>query len=108
MELIKYNTILQKILDILIDEHHGAHANIVHKTLNLIYQNSVIEFINEINTINFWGGSGAIWEIKILNKDNEEIFYDSLINLLLEMENDKILNPKFRNTLNILKKIKKQ
>jgi hypothetical protein len=49
------------------------------------------EFLNLINGIDMWGGSGAVWEVYIENKIDVKEFESQMLKLILLMENTKIM-----------------
>jgi hypothetical protein len=57
---------------------------------NLITEDYHI-FIDNINSVNMWGGSGAVWEVYFENQDIQRKFNFEILELINLMEKTKIL-----------------
>ncbi|WP_029272450.1 hypothetical protein [Flavobacterium sp. KJJ] len=90
-DLQNYIRILSKILDVLSDEKLSAQANIILNLIDLIQFKHLDEFRKNINGIDMWGGSGAVWEVYIEDKLQSIKFERSIIELINFMETTKIL-----------------
>jgi len=83
--------ILKKIKENLIVSNMDAQVNVINNLLTLINHKNDKCFIKKINGIEMWGGSGAVWEIYIEDKDITKDFEANMIKLINELERIGIL-----------------
>jgi len=87
----KYLDTLKNIEIILRKGELFGQANFVENLIqNLIVENYQI-FINDINGVNMWGGSGAVWEVYFENRNLQQKFNFEMLELINLMEKTKIL-----------------
>jgi len=95
-ELIKnakseYLDTLKNIEAILRKGELFGQENVVKNLMqNLITEDYQI-FIDNINSVNMWGGSGAVWEVYFENQDLQRKFNFEMLELINLMEKTKIL-----------------
>ncbi len=90
-EVIEYLLILNELLKLLNDLKLHLHAEIIQNIIDKIKKNNFKEFQEEINSVDMWGGSGAVWEIYIKEEEKEKEFRILIIKLIDLMEKTKIL-----------------
>ena len=87
----KYLDTLKNIEAILRKEELFGQENIVKNLMqNLITEDYQI-FIDKINSVDMWGGSGAVWEVYFENQDLQRKFNFEMLELINLMEKTKIL-----------------
>jgi hypothetical protein len=87
----KYLDTLKNIEVILRKGELFGQANVVENLMqNLITEDYQI-FIDDINSVNMWGGSGAVWEVYFENKNLQQKFNFEMLELINLMEKTKIL-----------------
>ena len=87
----KYLDTLKKIEAILRKGELFGQENVVKNLMqNLITEDYQI-FIDNINSVNMWGGSGAVWEVCFENQDLQRKFNFEILELINLMEKTKIL-----------------
>ena len=88
----EYVETLANIENILREAKIYPQANYVEKTLESLKSENYEEFKKEIKSVNFWGGSGAVWEVYFEDKKLEKKFSVEMIKLIDLMEKSKISN----------------
>lgn len=87
----RYLNTLKNIEIILRNEGLFSQANVIDNlTQNLIAEDYQI-FINDINSVDMWGGSGAVWEVHFENKTLQRKFNIEMIELINLMKITKVL-----------------
>lgn len=100
----KYLDTLKNIKVILKKGELFGQANVVENLIqNLITEDYQI-FIDNINSVNMWGGSGAVWEVYFENQDLQRKFNFEMLELINLMGKTKILE----NGIKPLKKLFKR
>ena len=79
-------------MHILQNENLIPQANVVLKLIDLIQLQSNEEFKKHINGVSMWGGSGAVWEVYIEDKNEAQKFEENMVKLINLMESTKILD----------------
>lgn len=85
------NRVLLRLLNSLSKLGLSAQAEFISHLIDLLHSNNRTELIRKINDVELWGGSGAIWEVDIIDPSEKEHFYSILRELVDEMENENIL-----------------
>lgn len=85
-----YLVILNKIYQILLNSN-PSQSQVIKKLIDLINQKNNIEFNKLINSVDMWGGSGAVWEVFIENKNDASDFEAQMILLINLMEKTNFL-----------------
>lgn len=93
----EFLSILERLEKTLTDQEHDGQAEIVKKSIQLLLNNDVDFFIKSINGVDFWGGSGAVWEVGILNDEVSYEFENEIIRLIDLMQRSKIFNRKIKS-----------
>ena len=83
--------ILYNLFEILNLSGNNPQAEVIKRLSSAFDQNSS-EFYNEINSIDIWGGSGAVWEVGIEDADLSKKFEANMISLIDLMEQHKLIN----------------
>jgi hypothetical protein len=91
VECKSYLSILNKLQQILKAANLGGQALVIQSLMDLILRENIRQFVKLINSIDMWGGSGAVWEVYIENKAEARVFEKEMINLINLMEATNIL-----------------
>jgi hypothetical protein len=87
----KYLDTLKNIEIILRQGELFGQANVVENLMqNLIAEDYQI-FVNDINSVNMWGGSGAVWEVYFEDKNLQRKFSFEMLELINLMEKTTVL-----------------
>ena len=89
-EAQSYRPILTKLSKYLMASDHEGQALFINKLIELIDKEDLTLFVKMINTVDMWGGSGAVWEVDIRDKDLSRKFEREIINLIDLMVKTKI------------------
>jgi|GEM_PF-1480063 len=81
-----YAKILLSLSELLVLSQNVGQAAIVNDLIMLLEQGNYNSFLKLINSVDMWGGSGAVWEVGIENKKYEIAFRKEIINLIELME----------------------
>lgn len=101
-EKLKYRNILNDIGEILLQLKLSGQYQTINRLLDLLDENKDEIFIKELNSVNMWGGAGAVWEVGIPEKKDEIVFMSKLINLIDFMEATNILGRGIKSIKRIL------
>lgn len=88
----KFIQSLTVISRLLYDNENIGQANFLLHLIELIKHRDFSSFIKEINSVDMWGGSGAVWEVYIENRDTEREFQRNLLELISLMEETQIID----------------
>lgn len=91
IETKKYLLILYDILNLLNDLNLSFQVEIIQNIIDTIKKNNFKEFKEKINSVDMWGGSGAVWEIHIEEYEKEKKFKTLIIKLIELMEDTKVI-----------------
>ncbi|ESU18449.1 hypothetical protein FCR2A7T_29750 [Flavobacterium cauense R2A-7] len=81
-----------------------GQANVIKSIAENLLNNDYLKFIEEINSINMWGGSGAVWEVYFHNEDSQRRFHFDMLELIKLMEKTKILGNGIKPLRKLFKK----
>lgn len=87
----KYLDTLKNIEVILRKGEFFGQANVVENLIQNLITEDYQNFIDNINSVNMWGGSGAVWEVYFENQDVQRRFNFEMLELINVMEKTKIL-----------------
>ena len=87
----KYLNTLKNIETILRQNELLGQANFVENAILKLDSNDYEIFVTQMNSVEMWGGSGAVWEVYIENADMQRKFQTAIIDLINIMEETKIL-----------------
>lgn len=96
--------ILTKLIQILSKENLTAQAQVVKTLVDLLSQKKEDEFIKLLNSIDMWGGSGAVWEVNIEDDYTAREFELEMIRLIDLMQKINVLGKGIKPIQKILKK----
>jgi len=103
-DISEYIEILNEIIVSLKQSENNDHAKIVHEILEKLAQNQIDEFISKLNSVEMWGGSGAVWEVFIEDNKLQARFENAIIRLINLMERTQILGGGIKPIRRIFKK----
>ena len=83
--------ILKDIENTLRNGQHDGQAVVVERISDTLLKNDYLKFKKEINSIDMWGGSGAVWEVYFHDNDLQRKFNSKMLKLIDLMERTKIL-----------------
>ena len=81
--------------------NHFGQADVVENVISNLEKNEFDTFLKEIKSINFWGGSGAVWEVYFEDENLEKRFNTTMIDLITLIQKTNISNGR----INRLKKM---
>lgn len=84
-------SILKSLLEILQRTEQYYQAEIVRNLIELCNNGKFELLIESVNSVEMWGGSGAVWEIYIENRQASIEFEKKMIELIDLMKSTKIL-----------------
>lgn len=96
---------LDKMIEILDDNSFSSQANWVKQIHGALTRDDISDFIKKLNSVEMWGGSGAVWEVGGFRSRDEEIeFGKQIISLVELMKNDQIDHGKAKSVSRYFKK----
>ncbi|NOU62379.1 hypothetical protein [Marinifilum caeruleilacunae] len=90
---VTFLEILTNLLQILKKSNIHEQAKFIEVLIVLLNQRKDEQFIDLINSVNMWGGSGAVWEVHIEDSADNRSFEKEIVNLIDFMEKINILGP---------------
>jgi len=89
----KFKNVIQEIIDFLnkIDSNaYFSHIGYLNHLVDLIGKNELEEFYKKMDSVEMWGGSGALWESQYGMTDEQQEHFDTLLlKVLNELKNEK-------------------
>ena len=79
---VAIDVILGKLELILSDGNHFAQSNVITNLRNYLEENNYVAFLNELHSVNMWGGAGAVWEVYFNDGNLEKRFAQKMIKLI--------------------------
>lgn len=95
--------ILTRSVEILRDNAYSAQADAMRKPLQYLHLDDTKNFIKQLNTIDIWGGSGAVWEVWFESKEVEREFMKCIVDLVDELNSNGIKIPRERGIAKFFK-----
>lgn len=83
--------ILSTLFKLLQEVGHNVQAACIERLIKLLKEENIPSFITVINSVDMWGGSGAVWEVGIENPNQAKKFEYEIISLIDLMENSGIM-----------------
>ena len=94
-ELISEMEIIMQLLN---ENNFHAQGNAFKKPIEYLKSDNVEKFIETLNSVDIWGGSGAAWEVNGFNSEkSQKQFFVSFRKLAELMKNTGIKNHKAQN-----------
>lgn len=90
-ELNNFEAVLASLNHLLSKGGHAAQADVIKKLMELLNGKNYGVFIKSINSVDMWGGSGAVWEVYFENEDNMRAFEKDVVTLIDLMEKVEII-----------------
>lgn len=87
----KYLDTLKNIEEILRKGESHSQANVLENLSRNLITEDYQMFLDNINSVNMWGGSGAVWEVYFENKNLQRNFNFEMLELINLMEKTKVL-----------------
>lgn len=84
-QIPEWNDTLQKIIVLLRDNSHIGQADFVRQIHGALYRNDITDFIKKLNSVDMWGGSGAVWEVGMFKTQNDEKEFELQILRLVKL-----------------------
>lgn len=82
---------LTTLMELLKSSGNNAQSDLIYKLIDLLNQNNLSDFVKQINGVDMWGGSGAVWEVYIEDKKVATEFEKEIITLIRLMEKTEII-----------------
>jgi len=80
-----------------------GQVEIITNLINLLNRNEILLYCKELNSVNMWGGSGAVWETcHGMSLEEGDVFRSVLKDLLVQMKGDDVLDKRGASTLRFL------
>ena len=77
-----FHEILVKLETILRNETYYAHADFIIELDKNLLEKNFERFFEQINTVEMWGGSGAVWEVYIKDSKTKTEFNKQMLALI--------------------------
>lgn len=90
-EIQNFLVILSNLSAILIESGNDGQARVTQRLSNLLNERNIKEFVEIINSVDMFGGAGAVWEVYIFDKPLSRNFATEMIKLINLMEETNIL-----------------
>lgn len=85
-----FQDLLPKVEATLISGNHFGQARVIATLRRLLDENNMEAFITELQSVNMWGGSGAVWEVGFQDEALEIKFAEEMIKLIDLMKQSEI------------------
>ncbi len=95
-----YIPVLTNIEKILRQSKNYGQADVIEKLLILLNNEDLTDFKKLANSVDIWGGAGAVWEVNV--EDNE--FKKNMLDLINLLITDKVLEERTEKSVKPLKK----
>ena len=90
-EKATYLSILSNIKDWLESSGNKGQVEVIEFLLQYLNQSDIPQFKKLLNSVDMWGGSGAVWEVGIKDEILMRKFQSEIIKLINLMDKTKIL-----------------
>ncbi len=99
----EYILILSNLSKILSRNNSIGKKQFIEFLINCLNENQLDKFQREINSLDMWGGAGAVWDIYIEDENLYKDFKNNIIKLIDLMEKSQKLKRSVRSVRNIFK-----
>ena len=100
-----WEDILSKMSELLEANKHFAQARYVDQVLESIMPGNELNFRKRLNSIEMWGGSGAVWEVGFSDsREDGKEFQIQVIKLVELMKRNKISHSKANTVAQVFRK----
>mgnify|MGYP003564291033 CR=1 FL=1 len=100
----EFEKTLTRLIELLRDNAFSAQADAVRRVLAALLNSDTDKFLKTINSVDMWGGSGAVWEVYgFQTKEDEKEFWSQIIRLTDLMKEINIKNNHAYSTAKIFK-----
>ena len=96
--------VFKNLIVLLKNGNHKSQAKIIYELIELINKKKTNEFIELLNSVNMWGGSGAVWEVCFEDGDLHKKFQIEIIKLINLMEEFQTPSGRLKRIRNLFKK----
>jgi len=84
---------LTRLIELLSDNAFTAQSDAVRRVLSPLILDNDEAFMKALNSVDMWGGAGAVWEVYgFETKENEREFYRLMLDLIILMKEIGIKN----------------
>ncbi|RIA09721.1 hypothetical protein OE09_1567 [Flavobacteriaceae bacterium MAR_2010_72] len=105
----EFEPVLNRLIDLLNESSNIAQAKWVEKTKSALLCNNIADFKRKINSVDMWGGSGAVWEVGgFKTKLNEREFILEIIKLTELMKSSGLKSNAAQSRSKLLKRVIKE
>ena len=87
----EFEIILLNLRDLLLTSKNEGQAEFIDKLLFFLKEEVTSKFIELINSVDMWGGSGSVVDVYIEDKNNYNEFMMTIIKLTDLMENTRVI-----------------
>lgn len=95
------NKCILDLNDLMTELGFGEYYFLFNDLTDLLASNQD-KFVEKINSVEFWGGSGAVWEIEITDPEKASRFNNLILLLLNEMKAQDILGKRASSVRKVL------
>lgn len=99
-----FKTVLDELRKQLFKEGYVVQSATLSNLLEYLAERNFAKFIKVINSVDMWGGAGAVWEVNFDNKADANKFEDNIIKLIDLMDRTNILGKGIKQIRTIFKK----
>lgn len=100
----EFEETLTRLIELLRDNAFSPQADAVRRVLSAIMVGDKDKFLKTINSVDMWGGAGAVWEVYgFQTKQDEREFWLNIVKLTDLMKEINIKNNRAYSTAKIFK-----
>ena len=97
---------MAQIIEVLKNNGYPHQAQAIENPLNYLIKDNTSKFVNSLNTVDIWGGSGSVWEVDLTPPEEEQMFMQLMVVLIdnlkttgIEIPRAKRIEKLFKNEL---------
>lgn len=98
----EYERILTRISEICIRNNSSGQAAVLDNAVNNLKSLNIEDFIQVINSVDMWGGSGSVIDLLITDKEDAAIFESEFFQLTNLMKENDILGKQAKSRRKLL------
>lgn len=103
--LNRIKEIIKSLINILNSTQNYDQSKFLHTILDDIDKNNVEKLSDKLNSVELWGGSGAVWEVNYnFDKELYNEFKNILIDLLNLLNSERIIGKHAKSAFKVLSK----
>ena len=95
---------IRAIIALLLDSSNYAQAGYMKRVLESVVIEDKALFVKLSKTVEIWGGSGAVWEVFIQNREREKVFQETMIKFADLLKDNGVSNYGIRSIKSLFEK----